>query len=534
MSDEKNMKKVIFYDGDIITMDDNNKFPEAVFIKNDIIEKVGTKEEIMELKDDNTEVIDLHGKTLMPGFIDSHSHITAYAQTFATVPLRDCKTIEEINDKLLEYKNNKKINNDCIIGVGYDNNMLKEKRHPNKFDLDSKISNCSVIIVHASGHMAVANSKALEVLNINKDTKDEQGGKIGRVEGTDEPNGYLEENAFISRTGVILNQSLEIRKKLLEEAQQDYLRNGITTCQDGLTKKKDWEVLKATAEEDKFKLDVVGYIDIADNKNIVDENNEYVKKYKNRLKIGGYKLILDGSPQGKTAWLTKPYEGEKDYRGYPTKTDEEVEGFVNIAVEEEMQLLTHCNGDAAGDQLINSYLKVKDVNKVKKIRPVLIHAQTVRKDQLEKCKELGMIPSFFVTHTYYWGDVHIKNLGERAYHISPVKTTIDLGWIYTFHQDTPVILPNMLETVWAAVNRKTMSGVTIGEEERIEVYEALKAITVYAAYQYFEENEKGDIKEGKIADLVVLDANPLKVSKEKIKDIKVRQTWKNGELVYKI
>ena len=534
MSNKKEIKKIIFYNGDIITMDDNNKFPEAILIKDDIIEKVGTKEEIMKFRDEGTELVDLQGKTLMPGFIDPHSHITAYAQTMATVSLRDCKSIEEVGDKILEYKNNKKITNEWIIGVGYDNNMLKERRHPNKFDLDSKVSDCPVIISHASGHMGVANSKALEILNINEKTQDEKGGKIGRVEGTEEPNGYLEENSFINRTGVIANQSIESRKKLLEEAQEDYLKNGITTCQDGLTKKQDWELLKATAENDELKIDVVSYIDIVDNKNIVEENKKYVKSYQNKLKIGGYKLILDGSPQGKTAWLTKPYEGEKEYRGYPTKTDKEVKEFVRTAVEEDMQLLTHCNGDAAGDQLINAYMNIQDTNKVKKTRPVLIHAQTARKDQIERCKELGMIPSYFVTHTYYWGDIHIKNLGERAYHISPVKTTINLDWIYTFHQDTPVILPNMLETIWSAVNRETMSGITIGEDEKVEVYEALKAITIYAAYQYFEEDTKGSIQEEKKADLVVLKENPLKVEKEKIKYIKVLQTWKNGKLLYEM
>ena len=525
------MKDIIFYNGDIITMDDENKFPEAVLVRDNIIFKVGKFEEIIQYKNENTEMVDLKGKTLMPGIIDPHSHITAYAQTLATVSLRDCTNIKDIVSKLKEYKENNNIKDSIIVGIGYDHNSLEEKRHPNKFDLDKELSENPIVIAHASGHMGVANSKALEMFKITDETLDSQGGKIGRVEGSKEPNGYLEENDFISRTGAAVNQTIEQRLDLLEKAQNDYLKNGITTCQDGLTKKSEWNLLKAASDRKKLKIDVVAYIDVVGSKNLLEDNKSYLKEYKDRLKIGGYKLILDGSPQGKTAWMTKPYEGEETYCGYPVKTDEEVLGFVDESVKNDIQLLTHCNGDAAADQLLKAFKKA-EVESVQKTRPVLIHAQTTREDQLKECKKINMIPSFFVTHTYYWGDIHIKNLGERGYKISPVRTALDLGMKYTFHQDTPVILPNMLETVWSAVNRKTKSGITIGEEQKIDVYNALKAITIYAAYQYFEENVKGSIKEGKLADLVVLDKNPLKVDKADIKDIVVLETWKEGKKLY--
>ena len=219
--------------------------------------------------------------------------------------------------------------------------------------------------------------------------------------------------------------------------------------------------------------------------------------------------------------MTKPYEGEESYRGNPTKTNEEVENAVHKAVEEERQLLAHCNGDAAAEQYIQACQK-QPIEKLKKIRPVMIHAQTVRKDQLEEMKKIGMIPSFFIAHVYYWGDIHLKNLGEdRASSISPAKSAEELGLIYTFHQDSPVLPPNMLETIWCAVNRTTKNGVLLGKEEQISVYEALNAVTISAAYSYFEEEEKGSIRKGKKADFVLLDKNPLKVPKEEIKNIKV-------------
>lgn len=380
--------------------------------------------------------------------------------------------------------------------------------------------------------MGVVNSKALERLKIEDSTKDPIGGKIGRVNNSKEPNGYLEENAFIHTSQQIEQSSEKILEKQIEQAQEIYLENGITTAQDGLTKRNEINLLTHMAEKRKLKMDIVSYLDIRENKNLIEENWQYYKQYNNRLKIGGYKLILDGSPQGKTAWLTQPYEGEKEYRGYRIYSDKEIEKIVQETERKEIQLLTHCNGDAAAEQLIHAYEKTKkEMNK--KTRPVMIHAQTIRNDQIKRMKDISLMPSYFVAHVYYWGDTHINNLGERAYHISPIKSTINEKIPFTLHQDSPVIMPNMLETIWCAVNRQTRSGIVLGEKEKIDVYEALKGVTIYAAYQYLEENKKGSIEEGKLGDFVILDQNPLAIEKEKIREIQVMETIKEGETVYK-
>lgn len=360
-----------------------------------------------------------------------------------------------------------------------------------------------------------------------------KGEKYGRIENSEEPNGYLEETAFINSAKQTEQFSIEENAKQLKKAQKIYFQNGITTVQDGLTKKGEFELLKYAAKNQMLDLDVISYIEMMNNKQILQENPEYVKQYQNRLKIGGYKIVLDGSPQGKTAWLSKPYEGEKEYRGYPTHTNQEVERFVAEALKEDVQLLAHCNGDQASEQLIEAFEK-EEKQFSNDIRPVMIHSQTVMHKQLEHMKKIKMIPSFFIAHIYYWGDIHIKNLGQRAYHISPAKYARDHGLIYTFHQDTPVIMPNMLETIWCAVNRITKQGVVLGEDEKLDVYDSLKAVTIYSAYQYFEENEKGSIKEGKLADLIILDKNPLKIEKSKINQIKVLQTIKEGKVVFTI
>lgn len=206
-----------------------------------------------------------------------------------------------------------------------------------------------------------------------------------------------------------------------------------------------------------------------------------------------------------------------------------------MAISREKQLLTHCNGDAASEQLLRCYTKVKEeLGSTAELRPVMVHCQTVRPDQLDRMAPLGMIGSFFVVHTYYWGDVHIRNFGERrGKMISPMRAAIDRGVVYTMHQDTPVVPPDMLLTIWAAVNRISKNGTEMGADQRISVWEALRGVTINAAYQYFEEKEKGSIEPGKRADLVILDRNPLAVPAMELKNIKVLETIKDGRAVYR-
>ena len=227
---------------------------------------------------------------------------------------------------------------------------------------------------------------------------------------------------------------------------------------------------------------------------------------------------------------------EEKYYGYGTMKDSRVEEAIKKAYNANLQILAHCNGDMAAEQYINCIDNLEKAgNKIEKIRPVLIHGQLLDIDQLDEVKRLGIIPSFFVAHVYYWGDVHIKNFGlERAEKISPAGSSSKRNILYTFHQDSPVIEPNMFETIWCAVNRKTKEGKTLGENEKISVIEAIKALTINAAYEYFEEKDKGSIKEGKLANLIVINKNPLKVNKDEIRDIKVLETIKNGKTIYKL
>ena len=285
-------------------------------------------------------------------------------------------------------------------------------------------------------------------------------------------------------------------------------------------------------------LDIVSYVDILSNREAA--NSKYQgKTYTNKYRVGGVKLNLDGSPQGKTAWLSHPYfippSGEpKDYHGYESMTEEEAYKHVADAYQNNLQILAHCNGDSAIDQYITAVSKANEEFGNDDRRTVIIHAQTAREDQLDSFVKEKIWPSFFPMHTFYWGDYHVDSvLGkERAYKISPTNTALKKGLKFTSHHDAPVALPSSIRVLSATVTRSSRSGQIIGPEERIGSYLALKALTDWAAYQHFEEGSKGTIEVGKVADFVILDKNPVKVDPMMLSNLQVLQTIKGGETVY--
>lgn len=520
----------IYFGGEIITMRHEHDDVEAVLTDGGRIKAVGTLADIERIAPD-AERVDLNGKTLLPAFIDSHSHLSLFAQNLANADLSDAESFDDIVRILTAFREkNKLFHGEYIQGIGYDHNRLKEGRHPDKFVLDKVSTDNPIFIFHVSFHMGVANSLALEQAGITAQNT-EPSELIGRLPDG-EPSGYLSEEGMSNVYMQIMRIPLDY-PQLYKQAQQVYLENGICTVQDGALGKEQIKLLKNLSEQGVLKLDTVGYLLINDSAHeAIEENKELLGRYQNHLKIGGYKMLLDGSPQSKTAWLSEPYTDGSN--GEPRVSDEEVARYTKQAVDDGIQLLTHCNGDAASEQLLNAYEKAVSDERSRNLRPVMVHSQTVRRDQLERFSAIGMIPSFFVDHVYYWGDVHLKNLGkQRAENISPVGWAEELGLIYTFHQDTPVLQPNMMRTIRTAVARTTHNGVLLGENHRTSVYHALKAITINAAYQYGEENEKGSIENGKSADFVILDGNPLKAEIEKITDIHVSEVVFKGENLYK-
>lgn len=530
----------IYYNGKILTMqgltveEECNLKAEAVLIRDGKILAVGTEDHVRGLASEDAAECDLDGRCLMPGFIDPHSHFIMSGQMSLWADLSDCESYDDIVAALREYKDSNP-NLPFVIGFGYDHNFLKEGRHPDRFVLDQVSTEIPVFVLHISIHFGCGNSVLIKYAGITADTPDPEGGVIGRLENN-EPSGYFEETAMHYLLAKFSLRGSEKSPEIYRKMQENYLRFGVTTVQDGATTPSEMKELAHMAQADILHLDVVAYPLMTDHgEETMQAYMEYTEGYHNHVKIGGYKLVLDGSPQGRSAWMSEPYLGDDpDYCAYPWLNDQQVENYIRTAIREKRQVLAHCNGDAASEQFVNAYDKVMSEEELTDdLRPVMIHCQTVRNDQLDRMSKLHMIASIFVGHVWYWGDVHVRNFGpQRGNHISPVKDALDRNVKVNFHQDTPVTRPDMMHSVWCAVNRISRGGNIIGEDQKIDVYQALRAITIDAAYEYFEEGAKGSIEPGKRADLVILEESPLEVDPLDIRKIHVLETIKDGETVY--
>lgn len=510
------MKK-IFFNGTIVTLEAEG-IQQAVLVEDGIIKKVGSNDEILAYKD-NAEVVDLSGKTMLPAFIDAHSHLSSYASSFLQVPLDESRSFEDVTEKLIQFsKTNMLQPGQWIIAGGYDHNLLLEKAHPTRQLLDHYFPDIAVVLQHKSGHFGVFNSTALTAMNMKNQYTD----------------GYLEENDFVEAIKKVPMPNPEQLLRAYREAIEHYASYGITTIQEGMMVSQMLPLYQMLLRSDYLTLDVIGYPQISEAGKFYEAFPNSIAGYDCHFKLGGYKIILDGSPQGRTAWMKSPYLGTTNDFGVSTMSDADVSAALQKAVNDKRQLLAHCNGDAAAEQFLSCAEKIIDKDTLAKIRPVMVHAQLLSLDQLEDVKRLGIIPSFFVAHCYYWGDTHVQNFGiNRASQISPAKSALDQGILFTFHQDTPVIEPDMLQTIWCAVNRKTKAGVLLGENQQISVLDAIKAVTINAAYQYGEEAVKGSIVSGKNADFVILDKNPLEIAVENLNTISILETYKSGDSIYK-
>ncbi|MDR4892420.1 MULTISPECIES: amidohydrolase [unclassified Chryseobacterium] len=545
--------EILYFGGPIITMEDTPAQVEAVAVKDGKILFAGTKSDAEHFSEPATKIINLNGKTLLPGFIDVHGHLTSRAGIMDAVdlspePYGTVNSIKDLQTTIKNYIKDKKITDNIpVIGNGYDDAIIIEHRHPTKTELDVISKTNPIIVIHASGHASVANSAMLKLLGITESSKDPEGGHIGRDKKTGKLNGKLEENASFTALLTLtekMNKGKDTQAHAMEnlmKAQDEWLSYGQTTICDGRTMGESVALLEKAAHQHLLKADVVYFPDYEYFKKDFTSFKPKYMKYENRLKLAGFKFSDDGSPQGKTAWLTQPYlippEGQsKDYKGFPIFTDETLYNDLKILFQNHITAQLHVNGDAAIDQAIRVIKRLKDENIYKpELRATLIHVQNSRPDHIQKIKELGVIPSYFSTHAYLWGDWHYSSVfgPERASFISPAHSALKAGITFTIHHDAPVTPPDLITAVYAAVNRKTRSGMILGPNERISPIEALKAITINGAYQLQEENIKGSIKAGKIADFVILDQNPLTIAPENLRSIKVLETIKDGISVYK-
>jgi predicted amidohydrolase YtcJ len=541
----------IWHGGPIVTVNDAQPSAEAVAVRGGRIVAVGSLADVeRRFRSPKTERVDLKGRTLLPGFIDGHGHLSMVgiqAVTANALPPPDGRndSIEALQKTLREWMVANPWHRDygLVMGFGYDDSQLKEGRHPTRDDLDAVSAELPVFVVHQSSHLVALNSAALRKAGIGADTPDPQGGVIQRRPGSREPNGVLEETAMVAAMLKLMPALGEPQRiALLEAGQRLYLRYGHTTAQDGRSSPVDLQTFRRAAERRVLALDLVAYPDalmIGDDP--VLRGPLHARTYTNGFRIGGVKLNLDGSPQGKTAWLSQPYfrppAGQPaTYAGYATMKDDEALAQVLKALRNDRQILVHTNGDAAIEQFLNAVEAAQGQVPRKDRRPVMIHGQTLRADQVDRVKALGIFPSLFPMHTYYWGDWHRESvLGpERAANISPTGWLLQRGMMFSSHHDAPVALPDTMRVLSATVNRTTRSGQVLGPEHRVEPIVAIKALTLWGAYQHFEEKTKGSIEVGKLADFAVLSDNPLTVPRETLGDLKVMATVKRGRVVWRL
>lgn len=539
----------LYHGGKILTMETKNpQYAEAIVSQDGKIVFVGDKA-TAQSRFAGAKEYDLDGKTLLPGFIDPHSHFGMVSNSMGQVdlnppPVGNVSNIPDLMAKVKQYKSDNNIpDGEWIFGWGYDDGQLAENRHPNKTEIDAVLPNNPIYLHHASGHMGVANQAALDKMGIDASTPNPEGGSIGRMAGSQEPDGLVQETAMYPLVGNMLQILATKQAKFFDATQEYYAAAGITTAQDGMTDRNALRFFQSQADAGKLKIDLVALAGFSDLDENLADTALHFGTYQNGFKVQGTKIIADGSPQGKTAFFSEPFNTEvpgcsHDCRGLPSLSEESLDDIFAKAYAADNQLFIHCNGDAAIDMVIRAHEYAckqtgQPLDKDRRIVPT--HAQFVRPDQLEKFRDYQLQPSFFTNHAYFWGDVHLENLGEeRANFLSPIPAADALGLRYTNHSDATVTPVDPLFTVWSAVNRTSRSGQVIGKDQRATPYQGLLAVTANAAYQYFEQDRKGTLKEGKLADFVVLNEDPLTVAPEKIKDIQVVATIKEGEVVYQL
>jgi len=538
----------IYVGGDIVTVNDQQPSAEALAVKAGKIVALGSRAEVEKAhKGAGTQVVDLGGKALLPAFLDPHSHYVSSLTVANQVnvyapPAGPGKDAASIVAELVKFRDTNKIaKGEVIQAYGYDENVMPKGQLLNRDDLDKALPDNPVLVGHVSMHGAVLNSAAMKKWGISAKTKTPPGGVIVRKPGTQEPWGLIMETAYLPIFASLPQPTTAQEVEWSKAGQLQYARHGITTAHEGATHAGDLDLMKRAAAGGANLIDVIAYPFITDLEAVL---KKYPKEtwgtYENGLKIGGVKITIDGSPQGKTAFFTTPYltggpGGEKNWKGELAFPEEVVAKAVKAVYDMGVPMNLHANGDGAIDAFLRVHEKAAAGDLGKERNITMIHSQFVRKDQLDKYVQYKILPSFYTLHTYYFAEAHIANRGKaQAMYISPMRDAIDKGLMPTNHTDFVVAPLDQLFVMWSAVNRISRDGALIGADQRVTPLEALKAQTINVARQYGEQASKGSLEVGKRADLVVLDQNPLKVDPMKIRDVKVVETFKDGKSIYKL
>ncbi|WP_051218398.1 amidohydrolase [Nocardioides insulae] len=530
--------ELILLNAHVITVDEADTVAEAVAVTGGTITAVGTSAEIGPLAGPGTEVLDLGGRTVVPGFVDAHSHVSMGAPyirhaALQPPPVGGVRTVADLLARLHEAaERNRPAAGEFIVGWGYYPDEMEDGGELTAELLDREFPDHRVAVAHVSSHGGVVNSRVLADRGYGPGLPDPRGGTIVRKPGTDIPNGVLWERAWMP----LVTSLLDFDDAALDAMLAEYARWGMTTVQDGAASLAQVRRLRERAESGHLLVDVRSLVIFTELEAGIDSG--LIGTTTGGHTVQGVKLMLDGSPQGRTAHVTEEYlaggpGGEVHWHGIEVLDQATTDRLVEVAYRHGVQVFAHCNGDAAIDQLVAAHRAAVAAGATPPGRTVPIHSQVMRPDQLDDYVAEGFEPSMFTVHTLLFGDTHLRNLGEkRAFGISPMRSAIDRGLRPTNHSDYPITPINPLLLLWSSVARTSTGGVVLGEEERVTPMEGLRALTINAAYEHRTEQDRGSIEVGKLGDLVVLSADPLSVPVAEIREIEVLRTFKRGVTVH--
>lgn len=540
--------ELILKNGKIATMNASRPWAEAVAVKDGKIVKVGKNEEVLALKEKSTKVIDLEGKLLVPGFNDSHMHLLMYSYNLQSVNLAGSKSIDDIIDRTNKFIQERNIpTSKWVLGIGWNQDYFVEgeKRFPNRYDLDKISTEHPIVFTRACYHIVVANSKAMELAGITKDTPQIEGGRFDKGQNG-EPLGIFREKAQGLITKWIPEPTVEEIKKMLVEGMQNASKCGITSIQtddfEAIPGKNYDNILKAYNE-----LREEGKIQVRIYEQCLLPNMERLTGFLNKgyrtgdgdefYKIGPLKLLGDGSLGARTAALTRPYSDAPETSGIPVFKQEELDALVEKAHNSGMQIAIHCIGDKAMYMAFEAIEKALKKNPRKDHRHGIVHAQITDDYLLNKFKELDAVayiqPIFL---DYDWHIVESRIGSDKIGKTYNWRTMIDSGIHVGCGSDCPVESFDVMNGIYEAVTSKDLKGQPEGgwmPNQRLTVEQALYGFTMGGAYTSFEEGTKGSIEEGKLADMVVLSRDIFQIPEDEIKDVQVEMTFFNGEMVYK-
>jgi len=525
--------------GKIVTLNQRDEIAQAVSVRDGKIVVVGSTKNVLEMAGKNTTVIDLQGKTAVPGFVESHCHPSLAGPMLCfEVDARTATSIDEIVNMLRE-KASKLPKGKWVKGMGYDDQKLKEKRHPTRYDLDKASTNHPVYLTRTDGHLAVANSVALQLAKITRDTPDPDGGRFDREPHTGEPNGVLREKAQTLIKPLIPPYSIEEIKEGLVSAFDQLAGWGITSFHDAAVVHDSMVAYQELLAENRLPLRVammiVG-IPMLEFPGYLSELKALGIKAgfgNDRLRIYGTKFMCDGSMSGWTAALHEPYSNEPNEYGIIVTPIEELTASIVEAHKAGLRPVTHAIGDRAIDIVLDAIEMALSERPDPDHRMTIEHCSLPTEEAIDRIKRLGVLPSSSVGFLYELGPAHLLGIGkERAKRYFPHRTYLQKGIISVGNSDWFVTSANIAQQLYGVVTRKGYSGDVIGPEQAISVMDALRLYTINGAYASFEEKIKGSIEPGKLADMVVLDRDILTIPEEEIKDMKVETTIVGGEIVY--